>query len=35
MIYGLLALLVVLVDQATKHFVVQHFAVGESVPVLE
>ena len=35
MIYGLLALLVVLVDQATKYFVVQHFAVGESVPVLE
>ena len=35
MIYGFLALLVVLVDQATKHFVVQHFAVGESVPVLE
>ena len=35
MVYGLLALLVVLVDQATKHFVVQHFAVGESVPVLE
>lgn len=35
MIYGLLALLVVLVDQATKHFVVQHFAVGESVPVVE
>lgn len=35
MIYGLLALLVVLVDQATKDFVVQHFAVGESVPVVE
>ena len=35
MIYGLLALLVVLVDQATKYFVVQHFAVGESVPVVE
>lgn len=35
MIYGFLALLVVLVDQATKYFVVQHFAVGESVPVLE
>ena len=35
MVYGLLALLVVLVDQATKHFVVQHFAVGESVPVVE
>lgn len=35
MVYGLLALLVVLVDQATKYFVVQHFAVGESVPVVE
>ena len=35
MIYGLLALLVVLVDQATKYFVVQHFSVGESVPVVE
>lgn len=35
MIYCLFALLVVVVDQATKYFVVQHFAVGESVPVLE
>lgn len=35
MIYALLALLVVVVDQATKYFVVQHFAVGESVPVIE
>lgn len=34
MIYGLLALLVVIADQATKYFVVQRFAVGESVPVI-
>ena len=35
MIYCLLALLVVVLDQATKYFVVTHFAVGESVPVIE
>ncbi|WP_307770293.1 signal peptidase II [uncultured Phascolarctobacterium sp.] len=34
MIYGLLALLVVLLDQATKYYVVTHFALGESVPVI-
>ena len=34
MIYGLLALLVVLLDQATKYYVVTHFALGESVPVV-
>lgn len=35
MIYCLLALLVVVLDQATKYFVVTHFTVGESVPVIE
>ena len=34
MVYGLLALLVVLLDQATKYYVVTHFALGESVPVI-
>ena len=35
MLYVLLALLVVLVDQATKYYVVTHFFLGESVPVIE
>ena len=34
MVYGLLALLVVLLDQVTKYYVVTHFALGESVPVI-
>ena len=34
MVYGLLALLVVLLDQATKYYVVTHFALVESVPVI-
>ncbi len=34
MIYCLLALLVVILDQLTKYYVVTHFAVGESVPVI-
>ncbi len=34
MVYCLLALLVVALDQATKYYVVQNFYVGESVPVL-
>lgn len=35
MIYAFLALLVLFVDQATKYYVVTHFFVGESVPVIE
>lgn len=35
MLYGLLALAVVLADQLTKLYVAAHFAVGESVPVIE
>lgn len=35
MIYALVALLVVVIDQLTKYYVVMHFAVGESVPVIE
>lgn len=34
MIYCLLAALVVVIDQATKYYVVQNFYVGESVPVI-
>ena len=34
MVYALLALLVVVIDQLTKYYVVTHFAVGESVPVI-
>lgn len=34
MIYCLLAVLVVVLDQATKYYVVQNFYVGESVPVI-
>ena len=35
MVYLLLALAVVLVDQLTKLYVVAHFDVGESVPVIQ
>ena len=35
MIYLLVALAVVIVDQLTKLYVVAHFYVGESVPVIE
>lgn len=35
MLYVALVLLVVLVDQATKLYVVNHFYLGESVPVIE
>lgn len=35
MLYALLALGVVLIDQATKYYVVKNFALGESVPVIE
>ena len=35
MIYLLVALVVVVVDQLTKLYVVAHFDVGESVPVIE
>ena len=35
MVYLLLALAVVIMDQLTKLYVVKHFVVGESVPVLE
>lgn len=35
MLYVVLALLVVVVDQLTKYFVVTHFALGESVPVVQ
>lgn len=35
MIYVFLALWVLLIDQATKYYVVTHFFVGESVPVIE
>ena len=35
MIYLLVALVVVIVDQLTKLYVVAHFDVGESVPVIQ
>ena len=35
MVYLLVALAVVILDQLTKLFVVAHFDVGESVPVIE
>lgn len=35
MSYVLLTLLVVLLDQATKYYVVSNFFLGESVPVIE
>ena len=35
MVYILLALAVVILDQLTKLYVAKHFFVGESVPVLE
>lgn len=35
MVYILLALAVVILDQLTKLYVVKHFFVGESVPVIE
>ncbi len=35
MVYAVAALLVILADQLTKHYVVSHFVLGESVPVLE
>lgn len=35
MIYFFVALLVVILDQLTKYCVVTHFAVGESVPVIQ
>lgn len=35
MIFALLALLVIALDQATKYYVDTHFQVGESVPVLQ
>lgn len=35
MIYILLAVLMIVVDQVTKYYVVTHFALGESVPVLD
>ena len=35
MIYLLVALAVVIVDQLTKLYVVAHFFVGESVPVIQ
>ena len=35
MIYLLVALVVVIVDQLTKLYVVAHFFVGESVPVIQ
>lgn len=35
MAFILLALLVVVLDQVSKYYVVMHFAPGESVPVLE
>ena len=34
MVYCLLAVLVVVLDQATKYYVVQNFLIGESVPVI-
>lgn len=35
MVYILLAVLMIVVDQVTKYYVVAHFALGESVPVLD
>ena len=35
MVYILLAVLRIVVDQVTKYYVVTHFALGESVPVLD
>lgn len=35
MIYFFVALLVVILDQLTKYYVVTRFAVGESVPVIQ
>ena len=35
MIFALLALLVIALDQATKYYVDTHFYVGESVPVIQ
>lgn len=35
MVYILLAVLMIVVDQVTKYYVVTHFALGESVPVLD
>lgn len=35
MVFVLLGLLLVIVDQLTKYYVVNHFYLGESVPVIE
>ena len=35
MVYILLAVLMIVVDQVTKYYVVTHFALGESVSVLD
>lgn len=35
MVYILFAVLMIVVDQVTKYYVVTHFALGESVPVLD
>ncbi len=35
MVYILLAVLMIVVDQVTKYYVVTHFELGESVPVLD
>lgn len=35
MVYILLAVLMIVVDQVTKYYVVTHFALGESGPVLD
>lgn len=35
MLFFLLTMLVVIVDQLTKYYVVTHFYLGESVPVIE
>ncbi len=35
MMYFLIALLVLVMDQLSKYYVVQHFELGESVPVIE
>ncbi len=35
MVYCLLALVVVIIDQMTKYYVLEHFSLGESVPVIQ
>lgn len=35
MVYCLLALVIVIIDQMTKYYILEHFSLGESVPVIQ